>query len=253
MATDFREKEQEFLDSLGPDTGRDLAAWMATIVQSGLTDRNAIIDFLRRQGFLFSRASWLERIHHNGGRPIYAGEPSPVIDRARLRRPRGHATTPQPREHETPRNTHAATQPPAGSLAPATAVATSTIASANSPETRIALDLVLAEAKAYRPLAQYVLREISAAVPTLIATPAAGYVALSHHALVAVLAISARELRLGLVSPNTTPPPPFGPARFPKSFAPVPAAITHAAVLDDARQVTPELIAAVKAAAGRPA
>ena len=71
------------------DTGRDLAGWMAAISESGLSERNAIIDWLRHQGFQFAKASWLERIHHNGGRLIYAdavrsragGEP----DQPRLR------------------------------------------------------------------------------------------------------------------------------------------------------------------------
>ncbi len=71
MAVDYAEKEREFLESLAADTGRDLSGWMTAISATSLTDRNAIIDWLRQQGFLFARASWLERIHHNGGRPIY--------------------------------------------------------------------------------------------------------------------------------------------------------------------------------------
>lgn len=69
--TDWREKEREFLVGLKADTGRDLAEWMALISGQNLPHRNDVIDWLRRQGFMFSRASWLERIHHNGGLPIY--------------------------------------------------------------------------------------------------------------------------------------------------------------------------------------
>lgn len=71
MSTDWREKEREFLTSLQADTGRDLAQWMRVIAAQNLPHRNDIIDWLRQQGFLFAKASWLERIHNNGGHPIY--------------------------------------------------------------------------------------------------------------------------------------------------------------------------------------
>ena len=71
MSADYAEKEREFLACLEADTGRDLEAWMAAIETQGLTERNEIIDWLREQGFLFSKASWLERIHNNSGKPIY--------------------------------------------------------------------------------------------------------------------------------------------------------------------------------------
>lgn len=71
MSTDWREKEREFLSGLKPDTGRDLGEWMRVIAAQNLPHRNDIIDWLRQQGFTFARASWLERIHHNAGQPIY--------------------------------------------------------------------------------------------------------------------------------------------------------------------------------------
>jgi hypothetical protein len=74
MSTDYAEKERDFVASLDADTGRDLAGWMTAISNSGHTERNAIIDWLRLQGFQFAWASWLERIHHNGGRLIYADD-----------------------------------------------------------------------------------------------------------------------------------------------------------------------------------
>jgi hypothetical protein len=79
MSTKLVDKEREFVDGLMADTGQDLGQWMAAIRASGRTERNDIIDWLRLRGFTFSSASWLERIHHNGGRLIYgdAGPRSP--------------------------------------------------------------------------------------------------------------------------------------------------------------------------------
>jgi len=75
MTRDEREEEQEFLADLQARTGRSLADWMAAITAQGYADKNETIDWLRRQGFPFARASWLERIHSNGGRPIYEHAP----------------------------------------------------------------------------------------------------------------------------------------------------------------------------------
>jgi hypothetical protein len=77
MATDYAEKEREFVAALAEDTGRDLSAWMAAISATGLAHRNEIIDWLRQSGFTFANASWLERIHHNGGRLVYGDLPPP--------------------------------------------------------------------------------------------------------------------------------------------------------------------------------
>lgn len=74
MGTDYAEKERAFIAGLGEDTGRDLNGWMQAIAAEKLDNRNDIIDWLRQQGFPFARASWLERIHHNGGRLIYADD-----------------------------------------------------------------------------------------------------------------------------------------------------------------------------------
>src|SRR5262245_53688403 len=75
MGRDERDEEAEFLAELRYRTGRTLADWMAAITAQGFADKNEIIDWLRRQGFPFARASWLERIHSNGGRPIYGYAP----------------------------------------------------------------------------------------------------------------------------------------------------------------------------------
>src|SRR5690606_7855327 len=95
VSTDYGEKERQFLETLEADTGRGLDAWMAAIAAAGLADRNDIIDWLRRQGFMFSKASWIERIHNNGGRPLYAGAGSPRA------RPRPRNLPPRPPAHAT--------------------------------------------------------------------------------------------------------------------------------------------------------
>lgn len=78
MATDYAEKEREFIGSLEADTGRALSGWMQAITDAGFKERNDIIDWLRQMGFTFSNASWLERIHHNGGRLVYADSVPPL-------------------------------------------------------------------------------------------------------------------------------------------------------------------------------
>jgi hypothetical protein len=75
MANDEREEEREFLAGLKARTGRDLGEWMAAIAAKGFHDKNEIIDWLRAEGLPFARASWLERIHRNGGKPIHAEPP----------------------------------------------------------------------------------------------------------------------------------------------------------------------------------
>ena len=60
------------------DTGRDLAEWMGCHRCPRFTNKNDAIDWLRGHGFVFSWASWLERIHANGGRPLYGDKPAPA-------------------------------------------------------------------------------------------------------------------------------------------------------------------------------
>lgn len=81
----LRDREREFLSGLKATTGRDLSEWVSTIAASGLAHRNEKIDQLRYMGLSFRDASWLERIHHNGGSPIYVSslicEPKTKIPR----------------------------------------------------------------------------------------------------------------------------------------------------------------------------
>lgn len=255
MSIDYGERERQFLATLEADTGRDIAAWMAAIAAAGLTERNDIIDWLRRQGFMFSKASWIERIHNNGGRPIYMGKGTP--------RPRAVPRRQPPRSLQ-PAPTPEAAAAAAPVVAPAATPAPSPPPAAHVPQPRPAapapeappaasLDALLARAKAYRPLANFVIAEIRKAVPGVAVTPRDGYLAFgTAEREFAVLAVSARELRLALairaLPPGVPEGAPFEPARFPaplKGAAPV----SVMTVLTDARQITPALMAAVAAAA----
>ncbi len=242
MAIDYAEKEREFLAGLAADTGRDLAGWMAAIKATNLTDRNAIIDWLRQQGFLFSKASWMERIHHNGGRPIYL-DPGEVG--APPASPRPERPPPQSPPASPPPEAATRTDPvKAEPVAPTpTQVDVPGEPEKPAPPT---LDALLAEAKAYRPLAQFVLREIEKALGDVQFTPRAGYVSFARGREFGILTIAPRELRLALAFGPRAAPEPFIKARFPKSHPDMPPAMSYMVVLTDARQVTPDLMAAVR-------
>ncbi|HRN83856.1 MAG TPA: DUF5655 domain-containing protein [Hyphomicrobium sp.] len=243
MSIDYGEKERQFLATLKADTGRDLDEWMAAIAAEGLSHRNDVIDWLRRQGFMFSKASWIERIHNNGGRPIYAG--------AGTQRPRAVARRTPPRGLQTPAAAQPAPATPAPSP-PTLAPAPPTPSTAPAGPDPAAFDDLLARAKAYRPLAQYVLAEIRKAVPGVAARPHESYIAFDANGRAfAVLAIGPRELRLGLALRNPPASTALEPARFSPPLRGAPA-MTHMAVLTDARQITPALIGAVSEAAKDP-
>lgn len=117
MARDLAEQERAFVDALAADTGRDLGAWMDAIAQSGHTARNDIIDWLRLQGFAFSNASWLERIHHNRGRLIYAPEETRASSAERPLLRRGPALDQAPTNAASTLTTAVATSPASASAA----------------------------------------------------------------------------------------------------------------------------------------
>lgn len=242
MSTNYGEKERAFLDALKEDTGRDLAGWMAAIAAQDLAHRNDIIDWLRQQGFMFSKASWIERIHHNGGEPIYAGKeaaktPSravapavpPPARRERLEEPEPPLPEPPPIEAPPP------------------------VAAKDTGAGTDAVQELLQKAKAYRPLANYILSEIARAVPGVRFVAAASHVSIAADREFALLFIGSRELRLALELGDE----PFDDTLRPfKSTPPAPrnlSAMTHMATLTDARQVSDRLIAAVVAAARRKA
>lgn len=260
MSVDYGEKERQFLATLKADTGRDIDEWLAAIAAAGLAERNEIIDWLRRQGFMFSKASWIERIHNNRGRPIYAGqgaprartEPRAPVLRARANTPaQPLAGLPPAQPAPAPKPANPAPPSPAPQTSPqpaATAAAPSPAATAPTAD----LDALLARAKAYRPLANFVVAEIRKAVPGVAVSPHQGYLAFrTAERDFAILAVTPRELRLALA----TGAPPDGlalePARFSPPLKGAPA-VTHMTVLTDARQVTPALMSAVtEAAKGR--
>ncbi len=232
MSADYAEKEREFLASLEADTGRNLEAWMAAIETQGLTERNAIIDWLREQGFLFSKASWLERIHNNSGKPIYG------VGAARARAVKRPRSKPGP--SSPPANANPAPDAPARAEEPP--------AAPPKPD-RHELDALLATAKAFRPLATFVLAEIDKAVPGVRLTAGPGHVAISAEREFAVLTVGPRELRLGLALGGRPVEPPFQAARFTNPSARISPLMTHMVILTDARQVTGALLALVREAA----
>lgn len=241
MTSGYGEKERAFLETLETDTGRTLEEWMAAITAEGFAERNDVIDWLRRQGFRFSRASWLERVHHNGGKPIYAGRPP--TDRATARRTLRDASSPsrQPQQTAVARTAapvlgmsfiKPASTPPSAPSAPRPASeAYAAAAPANVVPLTFADPLstpiteLTSKAKAYRPLADYLLREIAKAVPSAVFSLRGNTVIISRAREFASLAISSRELKLTVGTSSPALP------------------------LTDARQVDSALIDRVKAAA----
>ncbi|MGE0022086.1 MAG: DUF5655 domain-containing protein [Hyphomicrobium sp.] len=239
MSIDYGDMERQFLATLKADSGRALDEWMAAIAAQGLTHRNDIIDWLRRQGFMWSKASWLERIHNNGGKPIYGDAAAGARPAPRPRRaaPRPRPTMPPPASAHPPVSAPAPAPPPAP-------VATAPIAD------QAGLDALLARAKAYRPLAVFIIAEIRKQVPDAAVTAHDGHVAFRRNAAdFALLVVSAKELRLALALAGPPRDATLAPAKL-AGLRGAPA-MTHMAVLTDARQVTPPLLASIaQAAAG---
>jgi hypothetical protein len=212
MSAEEREEERRFLADLKARSGRDLAEWMAAIGTQGFADKNDTIDWLRAQGFPFARASWLERIHTNGGKPIYADEPS----------------------------TPAAANPPkpAPPRPKTRALTSSEVAQ---------LDKLLAGAKGYRPLYLLLEAEIRRAVPGVTIEPMASYISVGHPREFAAITLHATELRLGLDLGDRI----FDAQLQKAKLKGPPPAITHMLVLTDARQVNADLLALLAAANAR--
>jgi hypothetical protein len=230
MANDEREEEREFLAGLKARTGRDLAEWMAMIAAQGFRDKNEIIDWLRGQGLPFARASWLERIHRNGGKPIYADEqgdkPSegaPAAVAPVVERPSG------------------ARRPPAPRPAPVAKVEHATKPAADPAQD---LEKLLSGAKGYRPLYHMLEGEIRKAIPDAALSARDRYVAVGAPREFAGITLHPTEIRLGLDLGDR----PFD-AQVQKAKLRGPgAAISHMVVLTDARQVDDALVALIQAA-----
>lgn len=287
MSIDYGERERQFLATLEADSGKPLDAWMAAIRAQGLTHRNDIIDWLRRQGFMFSKASWLERIHNNGGKPIYDGAPSGRRPQTRPRQTSAPITTapatpatpvaataPATPAAERPRLTLVAQNPPPTAPvtetprsaqtaptastpvaapvvpppAPPAPAKTQAVASTEGSSDQATIDALLARAKAFRPLAVYVTAEIRKRVPNVAVIARDGYLAFTNaNGAFSLLVISAKELKLGLALKS----PPSGLELEAGKLSGLRGAppVSHVATLTDARQVTPALMAAIAEAA----
>lgn len=259
MSTDWREKEREFLSSLAADTGRDLGQWMALITAQKLPHRNDIIDWLRQQGFLFARASWLERIHNNGGRPIYTtieelstAKPADVVPLPRAATSGtmpGATVATKPAPMPPANNADAPMEPPERQPglrpAPQSAPTRPMLSAASADE----IADVLAKAKAFRPLAQHLLKSVESAVPGLVVATGPGHLAFGAPRAFGLLAISGKDLRLALDLGNRSVEPPFEAAKLPVTLARPAAGMQHMLVLTDARQIDGRLVAVFKSAA----
>ncbi|MET0651826.1 MAG: DUF5655 domain-containing protein [Hyphomicrobiaceae bacterium] len=220
MVRDEREEEQEFLADLHARSGRSLADWMAAITAQGFADKNETIDWLRREGFPFARASWLERIHSNGGRPIY--------------------------EHAPPRKPEA--EPPATPARPARKVEVKVDAQKPLGTDEAALyDKLLAAGKGYRPLYLMLEAEMRKALPNLVILPKTSYLSVGAPKEFAAVTLHATEVRLGLDLGDR----PFDPHVHKSKLKGPGPAITHMIILTDARQVDGTLLALLAEANAR--
>lgn len=211
MGRDLAEQERAFIEGLSADTGRDLDSWMQAIAASGKGNRNDIIDWLRQQGFAFSKASWLERIHHNGGQLIYGdillqdapARPSvplrsrplafpaplpvePSVEPATPEAPMPEASMPEASTPE-PVKPEPLPQPPRAVVRPQQPAET-----ASDEE----VAGILQAAKGLRPLAVVLLREAEATVPGLTLKLAPPLLLLACPTPFAALLPGPKDLRL---------------------------------------------------------
>jgi hypothetical protein len=224
MSNDEREEERAFLEGLKARTGRDLAEWMAAIEVQGSSDKNEIIDWLRTQGLPFARASWLERIHRNGGKPIHADGPAES----------GPAGAPIAKRIAPPRQ-------PSPRPAPVPKAESDA-----KPPVQAAQDLekLLSAAKGYRPLYQMLEGEIRKAIPDAVFAARDRYVSIGAPSEFAAVTLHPTEVRLGL---DLGDRPYDAQLQKAKLRGPGPA-IGHMIVLTDARQMNDALLALVHTA-----
>ncbi|MDZ4843396.1 MAG: hypothetical protein SH859_14820 [Hyphomicrobium aestuarii] len=262
MTSHFVDKERAFVDGLEVETGRSLGVWMIEIEASGLTARNDIIDWLRQRGFTFAKASWLERIHHNGGALIYAGVAptvAPTAFSARFANGAAAAGQALPGQIAPARSTSAPaspievpapvqTQPVARAITPAPQViraAPPTAAQSAASHPDVGFEAILAQGKAYRPLAQVLLREILAALPGTDLRLADGVIVFEMSVPFCAMAPGPKGVRLDM--PAGCGPSPL----FQASRSVAVAGLTASALLTDARQIDDRLLKAIADAARR--
>jgi len=237
MARDYAEIEREFIAGLAAETGRGLGAWMAAIDAEGFSDKNDVIDWLRRQGLRFADASKLERIHANGGRPVYSNPP-PTLTAEELSPRRDRASTAASGAPGRP-----ADDSPSP-LSPASA------ASYSDPSRDPALEPLLAAARGYRPLAILLVRELARTLPNAAFQVEGPLIIVRSTSGRAVAAIEPRpkEIRLSLALAGQAPEQRHmrGTPRG------APAHLDCTLILDDARRIDATLMALVEASAGTP-
>jgi hypothetical protein len=110
------------------------------------------------------------------------------------------------------------------------------------------LEELLARAKAYRPLAVFLMSAVAKTVPEVRFAARGAHITVAAPAEFAAIGISARELRLGLALGVAPPSPALEQLRPANAAARLPPGMTHFAVLTDARQVDADLLALVAAA-----
>lgn len=226
MSRDPSEKEQKFITDLPFDTGRDLAAWMTAIDAQTFAHRNDMIDWLRQQGLTFSRASRLERLHHNGGRPLYEIRPGrSEIAGTVVEIDDNSPSTAQPPMAPAP--PEAATVTPKADIKPV---------AANDGQS---LEIVFAKAKGYRPLAELVMRELRRAMPDISVEVRDAVALIGAPQVFAALTATAKDVRMGLDLGDR----PFDEAIRQGRLPGTPANLTHLITLNDARKVDTALVA----------
>lgn len=280
MSRDYAEMEREFIDSLKADTGRDLGEWMVAIGAQDLANRNDTIDWLRQQGFLFAWASWLERIHHNGGKPIYVdakgsdtpavpgGESSPRVERVNKA---SSSVTPEnesvTREPHTPpevrqpslRLVHSApavaTPPPEKTPAlsdrEATSAPVTPLSGRSAGSVPADIRALIASAKAFAPLAGFIVRKITETIPATELSPGKKSIVFSAPLPFAVIGISGKGLKLGFPGPPGVFQGQLEKAKPANFGGDLPSGFTHMTSLSDARQLDDEFTKAIQDAWSR--
>jgi len=260
VTNDYASKEKAFLESLKADTGRDLGQWMQAIKEQDLAHRNDTIDWLRHQGFIFAKASWLERIYHNGGRPIYLSElppnqPSaPKASRPALRLVASNpGVPPSPQRIDQPKGPAISPVPASGAAlkSPAPVSLPIGLKSATREKSKSDADGVkdtIARAKAFAPLARHLLDELLGAVPKISIVVKRNHLEFGAPDVFGALVMSPKGLRLCLDLGERAFSETIVKTRLPSVVIRLPVNLTHMIVLEDARQLDAALLDLIKSA-----
>ncbi|HEX5958016.1 MAG TPA: DUF5655 domain-containing protein, partial [Hyphomicrobiaceae bacterium] len=246
----------------------------------------------RGQGLPFARASWLERIHRNDGKPIHQASPSPapavvapVMPQVRAPASSIVALRPASAKAAPVTPTPAAPVQPASDVAPAAQPAAAMATPPRRPEAMApspeppssakpepkapppakkagrtsvpplveptadatALAKLVAAAKGYRPLYNFLEAQIRKTIPGVVIAARDRYIAIGAPREFAAVTLHPTEVRLGLDLGDR----PFDALlQQAKLRGPGPA-ISHMVVLTDARQVGSELLGLAKTASDR--